>query len=267
MNYCPECGAYIPDGDTKCVSCGFDTAQKKSKKESGGAQGYTYNYGGGAAAQAEAPKENKTYEYSYNYEAEDDAAKRAEQEKKKADQEAVKQAVKEAARQAKEATRRARDEMRKARRDAQKQNMDSASGYYYQTKDTGPYESQEKSYDARDTGPYEAQDDGGFKSRDYTSDAALNKGMAILSYIGPLCFIPYFSGSKSPFVKFHAGQGVSLFTAEVLVSLCNIIPVVGQIAAAIGGVGILLAFISGIGNASSGKMKKIPFFGDFNIFK
>ena len=46
MAYCNECGAYIPDGHTKCLACGYDAAEaeKKSKQESAQAQAYDYKY-------------------------------------------------------------------------------------------------------------------------------------------------------------------------------------------------------------------------------
>ena len=30
MSYCTKCGAYIPDGQTRCLACGFDEAAEKS---------------------------------------------------------------------------------------------------------------------------------------------------------------------------------------------------------------------------------------------
>ncbi len=38
MAYCNECGAYIPDGHSKCLACGFDTAEEKTS------QAYEYKY-------------------------------------------------------------------------------------------------------------------------------------------------------------------------------------------------------------------------------
>jgi uncharacterized membrane protein len=40
--------------------------------------------------------------------------------------------------------------------------------------------------------------------------------MAIISYIGPLCLIPYFTKGSDDFVKFHAKQGLILFIFEAL---------------------------------------------------
>jgi fumarate reductase subunit D len=41
--------------------------------------------------------------------------------------------------------------------------------------------------------------------------------LAIISYIGPLCLIPFFTKEKDDFVKFHAKQGLVLFILEVIV--------------------------------------------------
>ena len=31
MAYCKSCGAYIPDGQTKCLACGFDESVKQQE--------------------------------------------------------------------------------------------------------------------------------------------------------------------------------------------------------------------------------------------
>jgi ribosomal protein L40E len=54
MSYCPKCGAYIPDGDTKCVACGYDTSRPEEKKpEEKTDYSHRYDYGGSAAAQTQ----------------------------------------------------------------------------------------------------------------------------------------------------------------------------------------------------------------------
>ena len=35
MAYCRECGAYVPDGQTKCLACGFDEAERGMNNNSG----------------------------------------------------------------------------------------------------------------------------------------------------------------------------------------------------------------------------------------
>lgn len=58
MNYCPNCGAYIPDGATKCVACGYDPSEKKEKTQSGF---------GAAAAQTQARPEPPHQEERQSY--------------------------------------------------------------------------------------------------------------------------------------------------------------------------------------------------------
>lgn len=41
--------------------------------------------------------------------------------------------------------------------------------------------------------------------------------LAIISYIGPLCLIPFLTKEKDEFVKFHAKQGLVLLAFEVII--------------------------------------------------
>jgi len=42
MAYCNECGAYIPDGQTKCLACGYDAIE--AEKQAQQASAYEYKY-------------------------------------------------------------------------------------------------------------------------------------------------------------------------------------------------------------------------------
>ena len=54
-------------------------------------------------------------------------------------------------------------------------------------------------------------------TKDYDKkDIESNKGMAILSYLGPLVLIPYFVEKNSKFVNYHKKQGLNLFLIEVI---------------------------------------------------
>lgn len=46
MAYCNECGAYIPDGHSKCLACGYDAAEaaRKAAEEAKQPQAYEYKY-------------------------------------------------------------------------------------------------------------------------------------------------------------------------------------------------------------------------------
>ena len=52
-------------------------------------------------------------------------------------------------------------------------------------------------------------------------DINLNKGMALLSYLGPLALIPFLIEKKSKFCSYHAKQGVNLFIIEILFGLVS----------------------------------------------
>lgn len=54
-------------------------------------------------------------------------------------------------------------------------------------------------------------------------DATGNLKSAILSYIPFVNLIPYFKKTDSPFVEFHAKEGVTLFIIEILYGVLSLI--------------------------------------------
>ena len=52
MGYCTSCGAYIPDGQSKCLACGFDENAEKEQKTTGSAAS--------ASAAQQAPRQERT---------------------------------------------------------------------------------------------------------------------------------------------------------------------------------------------------------------
>ena len=44
MAYCNECGAYIPDGHSKCLACGFDKEAANKAAKAAATEEYNYNY-------------------------------------------------------------------------------------------------------------------------------------------------------------------------------------------------------------------------------
>ena len=118
-----------------------------------------------------------------------------------------------------------------------------------------------------------------------------NKGLTILSYLGPLVFVPMFARKDSKFARFHANQGLVLFIASGAYSIVQII--LGAILRAIfpwnwnyglwGGRGFVynalttilslvwivfsVLAIIGIINTAKGKAKELPVIGKFKILK
>ncbi len=119
------------------------------------------------------------------------------------------------------------------------------------------------------------------------ADIASNKGMAVLGYIGPLCFIPLLAKKDSPFAQFHAKQGLGLFAIDVAYSilsfLLNLIKVdkiytdqlfgmnlIARVTPwpitallSIIGVAIFVYAVIGIVNAATGKKNPLPFIGEY----
>ncbi len=107
---------------------------------------------------------------------------------------------------------------------------------------------------------------------DYTAqfdpaDIEANKIMAVLAYI--IFFIPLLAAKESPFAKFHANQGLTLFLAAMAVSIVgSIIPILGWfLILPVGCIVIAVLGIIGIINAFGGKAKDLPIIGKFRIIK
>ncbi len=111
-------------------------------------------------------------------------------------------------------------------------------------------------------------------------DIAVNKVMAVLSYLGILWLIPYFAAKQSPFARFHVKQGFLVICAQLgfeIVSafLCAVIRVPRTVAFityyTTPGILLLILWlirvaiwvmaILGIANAAQGKAKELPFIG------
>jgi len=117
-------------------------------------------------------------------------------------------------------------------------------------------------------------------------DIKKNKLMAVLSYFGLLVFIPIISAPKSKYVRFHANQGLCLLILDavyyVINTLSGFIKVTQRsswgytykitpwyVSVLVGAIGVFVLVLSiiGIVNAATGKAKKLPVIGNFEILK
>ena len=179
MSYCKKCGAYIPDGQEKCLACGFDeAAERKERKNASSAYAY-------------APKseEEKAREESARERAEQRRREQQEMNRKWAESEQLRRRQQEDFRRSQEEAAR-----RSAEWDAQRSTNED--GYYrIHRTDTAS-----GSTINRVTG---------------LSDSKL---YSYLSYISFLCFLPTILGVQDPVTKFHAKQGRKLFFAGLILS-------------------------------------------------
>lgn len=130
-------------------------------------------------------------------------------------------------------------------------------------------------------------------TKDYDEkDIDDNKFMGIISYLGPLCLVPYFVSKNSKFAKYHAIQGLNLFIIELIISACSrfleifvqvpkICELWGEVNYQCGTVtpwwidlpvGVVEIFtfviaIIGIINAAQGKVKELPIISKVKIVK
>lgn len=122
-------------------------------------------------------------------------------------------------------------------------------------------------------------------------DASENRVMGILSYCGPLVFVPMFAAKGSKFARFHANQGLLLLIAygaygivqAILTAILKaIFPLkytayfvttrgffYNALTTLLSLVWILftLGAVIGIINAAKGTKKELPFIGKFRILK
>ena len=107
--------------------------------------------------------------------------------------------------------------------------------------------------------------------------AGQNTLMGVLSYLSILCLIPLFTAKDDPFVRFHTGQGLTLFLAEVLVSILSnilwrVLPY-GLLWRAVGylygilGLFFLVLAITGIVHALQGFQKPRPVLGGIVLLR
>ncbi len=110
-------------------------------------------------------------------------------------------------------------------------------------------------------------------------DIRINKGMALLSYLGVLVVIPMVFGLHSKFVRHHANQGLILFALEVIAWVgCQTIMLLGYpllhlsdmvyLTSLVGGlIWLLFAVLGLLGllHVASGSYASLPIIGEYEI--
>jgi len=109
---------------------------------------------------------------------------------------------------------------------------------------------------------FKTHQDIGFHPR----DIAENRYMAALAYLSVLVLIPLFLRGQSPYVRYHCNQGLSLLIVSIAITVAGkIIPFVGGIISALGGIFVLICMVIGILNALNGKASPLPVVGNVNF--
>jgi len=101
------------------------------------------------------------------------------------------------------------------------------------------------------------------KTKETNKDVEDNKVLAAISYIFILCLIPLLTKKDSPYVQFHAKQGLILVVCWFIIWVVMIIPVLGWLVNFIGTILLVILSIMGIINALAGKKWELPYLGKY----
>jgi len=245
MRYCQKCGAYIPIDETACPACGYDTAKESAPRDTNHGQG---QYGQGQATASQGQYTQDWGQASANQ-----------------------------------------------GQYAQDWGQTSASqGQYtqyrgqYTARNCGGRQQYEEPWSRPDRGrdPWADRGDGRKRKRGegaspfqgaqrpgrqaftVPGDISDNRYLSILCYLGPLFLIPYFLRKDSPFVRFHANQGLLLLIMEILIPIAaGFVPFFGWAVNLAGWIFTLVCFFKGINSAINGRFDKLPLIGDINLLK
>ena len=94
-----------------------------------------------------------------------------------------------------------------------------------------------------------------------------SKTAAVISYITWLGFLIalVMRDPADRFTAHHLNQALVLNIAGLIAGALNVIPIVGNIAGLVIGVGVFVLDIMGIVRAASGSMEPLPFIGDIHL--
>ena len=227
MAYCKSCGAYIPDGHTTCLACGYDeTAPKQTTAEQPKSQGQA-----AASATAQEPKRSTgSGKEKYKQVDSEFLRKQLEEQRRRQQANSKKWAETEYA-------------QRQRVKEEQQRNFTNTSG-------------RSRSEAFRGTGS-----DYYRTVRSTMQQDDIGKVMAGLSYFSILFVLPYIFRKDDDFAMYHAKQGRNLFIAGIIGDIVGGLLGLGWL---VGLARILLALI-GISNVIKGLKKPLPFIGD--LFK
>lgn len=98
-----------------------------------------------------------------------------------------------------------------------------------------------------------------------SQDASENRFLCIFSYLGLLLLIPLLACPDSKYCRYHCNQGLVLMLFGICCGIVAIVPLLGWLAAVVGGVFAFICFIIGIVNTCRGEMKPLPIIGKLTI--
>ena len=227
MAYCEKCGAYIPDGQSKCLACGFDGAEEERR-----------------AAQAARQQEDQ----------------RAQVEQRRRERQEINKKWVES-----EQRRRERQEASKKWAESEQQhrrNMEELERRRKEAEEKAKKEAEQKNK----AGDWQKTEYGSFRFTDGNdrsrTSAGHNKLLAALSYVNILFLIPLLFVQDDEFARFHAKQGARLFVCYAIARILGAIFSIGWLVNIL----LVIMMILGIKNALNDKWEPLPYIGKFKLF-
>lgn len=228
MAYCKKCGAYIPDGLSACLACGYDDAAANAAAEAARKQS-------ARAAQQAQPKteQGETIEdimARHRRLQQEKNRQWAEQEKQRRERQAENRqwAQEEFARRQAEREVKAEEEARRRAEEEARQRT------YRQTRASAP-----------------AQSGSG------------NTALAALSYLSIFFLGPFFLANQDDFAMYHAKQGLRLFIFGAIADLISSFIPFGWILT----IFRIYCIYKGISNVLQGKKEPLPYIGTIGTTK
>lgn len=208
MAYCNNCGAYIPDGQSKCLACGFDESEQEAKTAA-------------AAAAQSAPNTSGRFDSEL-------LRRQLEEQRQRQRENSKKWAEAEFARRQRQQEQRERSAADYVNREQKKTNAavpDYAAGL--------------------------------------GSVIANSKVLAALSYLGPLCILPFLLGKNDEFAQFHGRQGLGLFLTGIGANLVSTILGLNWLVTLMW----IFMIFKGMSAANAGKREALPYIGGLFLKK
>lgn len=249
MAYCEHCGAYIPDGQEICLACGFDPAAEKQRAAEAQATAYAYR------------EEAAQREEDLRAELERRRAERQKNDRVWAENERRRRKMEEEFRRAQEEKEKRAESYvhrNKGRRVSVNvgDNVSVNVGDKRVSVNVGgrrySFGADEPAEDTEQTEEVEQEEQACRAPK--AAEKQENCGLAAISYLGVLFFVPLLFGQEDEFVRFHAKQGLKLFLCTVLASAVGTPFGVGWAATLLG---IYLA-AKGVIAAVNGKKEELP---------
>lgn len=89
-----------------------------------------------------------------------------------------------------------------------------------ETKKQEKKETNESSFEEKAKETFEKIMDTEDNTKDHDAkDIETNKGLAMISYLGPLALIPFLVSKESKYAQYHAKQGLDLFVIEIIIGI------------------------------------------------